>query len=488
MSLLNCANCGGQNPEGSVFCMHCGNNLTIGEKKMEDPDLSVPGQTPGSTTGADVLPADNETAADVASQPEDDGVPPSDEEIQADTVSQPAEELQPGIVPQQGHGFQPGIVTRQGQGFQQGVVPQQGQGFQPGVVPQQGQGFQQGIAVSTSVPQKKSLKKLWIILASVFGGILIVTGLTLTVIFVVLPGIKYNNAMTALNEQRFDEAYQAFIELDDYKDSQTMVKETLYYKALYLLAKKQYKESMAVFNELGDYKDSSTQYQNAYYAYGLDLLDQEAYLDAAEVFKYLGDYSDSKDQYKLAYYKYGKQLIKEESFEDAITVFESLGNYSDSKKLLKKAKYGYVVNHMDNTDLVTYEYLKELKSANYEKSKKLYESLYAWKLKNIHFSDSEDNSMTMKAISKYDAIYCHFELTGGPPDGSTYLYCKATWPDGSSSSKIRSNDKYSPGLVWWAWQEGIYNDPEYGETGTFTLVFYDGNKKVIGKGSVRIVD
>ena len=62
--------------------------------------------------------------------------------------------------------------------------------------------------------------------------------------------------MTALNEQRFDEAYQAFIELDDYKDSQTMVKETLYYKALYLLAKKQYKESMAVFNELGDYKDS----------------------------------------------------------------------------------------------------------------------------------------------------------------------------------------------------------------------------------------
>ena len=37
----------------------------IGEKKIEDPDLSVPGQTPGSTTGADVLPADNETAADV---------------------------------------------------------------------------------------------------------------------------------------------------------------------------------------------------------------------------------------------------------------------------------------------------------------------------------------------------------------------------------------------------------------------------------------
>ena len=308
-------------------------------------------------------------------------------------------------------------------------------------------------------------------------------------IFVIQPDMKYNDAKTALEEQRFDDAYNAFTELDDYKDSQDMAKETLYQKGIYLLKNKKFKESMSVFEELGDYSDSREQYQNAYYTYGMDLLENGSYQDAADVFNYLDDYSDSREQYKLAYYNYGKELIDEESFESAIDVFESLGSYSDSEKQIKKAKYGYVLSHQDNTDLTTYEYLLELKEANYEASKKIYSTLYAWKITKIHFNTSEDNSQTKKSISKYDPVYCHFELTGGTPDGSTYIFCKATWPDGSDLGQNRSSESFMAGnTIWWAWEDGIYTNPEYGRTGTFSLVFYDEDNNVIGKGSVKIVD
>ena len=444
MAFTICPKCGKQIPEESKFCIFCGNKMT--ENKVEEPDRSAPQSTSGGTTVTSAIPVDDNDA-----------------------------------VPQQAQPFQPD------------AVPLQGQPFQPEAVPLQAQPFPIGGANPAYAPNaphsKKSHKKLWIILSSVLGGILLVTGLTLAFVFIIQPQMKYNGAKAALEEQRFDEAYQAFTELDDYKDSKNMVKETLYQKGIYLLEKKKYKESMAVFEELGDYSDSREQYQNAYYTYGVELLKNGSYQEASDVFYYLGDYSDSKEQYRLAYYHYGEQLIDEESFEDAIDVFESLGNYSESKKLLKQAKYGYAANHLDRSDLTTYEYLKELRAANYVDSKKLYDSLYAWKLTNIHFNTSQDDTLTKKSISKFAPVYCHFEFTGGPPDGSTYIFCKATWPDGSTLDKTRSNDKMSAGFTyWWGWKNGIYNNPEHGKKGTFSLVFYDENNNMIGKGSVKITE
>ena len=45
------------------------------------------------------------------------------------------------------------------------------------------------------------------------------------------------------------------------------------------------------------------------------------------------------------------------------------------------AKYQYVLTHKDRTDLNTYDFLVELKNANYKDAKKIYSSLYTYTFK-----------------------------------------------------------------------------------------------------------
>ena len=310
-----------------------------------------------------------------------------------------------------------------------------------------------GNSTSYNAKQKKTApsgKKLGIILASVIGGILLIVGISVSVAHFTGPDRKYNNACTALEDQRFDDAYDAFIALGTYKDSKEKATETLYKKAIY-----QYK--------------------------------RENYKEASQIFSALGDYEDSPEQYKKAYYKYGLQFIGDGSYAKAIDVFTSLGDYEESPTMVFEAKYCYVVNHMDDSDEKTYEYLNELTAIKYKDSKDLYKTIYAWKATNFYFNTGGDATDVKESISRSSPLYCHFTIEGGPPDGTFYAYASALWPDGSKMSKQKSAViMYRGGTYWWGWKDGIYNNPQNGKTGTFTLILYDENNNEIGRSSVKI--
>lgn len=99
----------------------------------------------------------------------------------------------------------------------------------------------------------------------------------------------YEAAITMLEEGDYSEAFDAFEELGDYKDSQKYVKNedkyTSYYYALHCLEYKEYDEAIEIFTELGDFEDSAKMLQKAkdegvamceeyvedYFDYGSDL-------------------------------------------------------------------------------------------------------------------------------------------------------------------------------------------------------------------------
>lgn len=74
---------------------------------------------------------------------------------------------------------------------------------------------------------------------------------------VVLPNIQYNNAMALYNDEKFDEATQAFEKLGNYKDSPEKIKEIQYHQAEQLYEQNKYGKAAFAFNALGNYKDSS---------------------------------------------------------------------------------------------------------------------------------------------------------------------------------------------------------------------------------------
>ena len=301
----------------------------------------------------------------------------------------------------------------------------------------------------------------------------------------------YQFATELFNKEEYEEAYTYFRSISAYKDSTTMSKESKYCQAISLVEKLKYKEAIEVLESttLKDYKDTASKLKETQYSYAQQLAIKGKYSTAMDLYKKLGDYKDSKSKYLENKYKYGLERLRSSYYKDAVSIFKDLGNYKDSKDKLKEAKYGYVLAHKNNNDTTTYEYLKDLKSAGYANSKDIYTDLYAWKVINIYFNSSENGTNKKYNISKYDPVYCHFEVSGGPPGETTYIYHTVTMPDGSTKAKKRPEYKQWRGdKSWWGWEDGLYTTPYYGATGTLTFKFYDEEGNLIGKGSVAITN
>jgi uncharacterized protein YpmB len=189
--------------------------------------------------------------------------------------------------------------------------------------------------------------------------------------------------------------------------------------------------------------------------------------------------------------KYNEACSKLENgfYQEAIEMFEELDGYKKSEDKINEAKYGYVLAHKNNDDRATYAYLKELKKQDYKDSVNIYDNLYEWKITVIAINSSENDETTYKnSISKYNAVYFHLKLTGGEPGESVRITAKPTFPDGEKGEYV-FEDKWSDGdILWYGWSDGLYNNPQYGDTGTVRCNFYDDNGNLIGAGSVKITN
>lgn len=280
----------------------------------------------------------------------------------------------------------------------------------------------------------------------------------------------YRLAVKLFSEKKYDEAYTYFKGLSSYKDSKDQANESKYLYGIERFDAGDYEEAFAAFKTVKNYKDVAERLPEAKYQYAISLTDKKEWRTASRLFRELGDYQDSATKYKEAYYQYGLQLLSNKSYKEAVTVFNALGSYQESKSKLNEAKYGYVVAHKNRTDTTTYSYLKDLKSAGYKDSKDIYNSLYAWTMSTVINSSETNSTSARSTISKYDTVYCHMKLTGGPPGASIKIKCTASWPDGASRSYTFD----------WEWEDGDsgwyscwYKTPAYGSTGTLRIRVYN---------------
>ena len=302
------------------------------------------------------------------------------------------------------------------------------------------------------IKRTKTKATVWTILLAIVAIILLVT--------VILPNVNYNKAMTALHNNQFDEAYALFDKLDDFKDSYDMLDEVQYQKGLYLYNQGKWQESIDVLSEFSYYDDR--------------------YDDAEDIIDKARDkMTDETYQKALEYEKNGNR-------SQAIELYETIDSYKDSEERINALKYAYVLENKNNTNSTTYEYLKDLKYDNYKDSKDIYNSLYAWKVSIVVNSSANDYTTNRTSISRSSPIYFHIKLSGGPPNGSTRVRYSYELPNGRTGSG--SHDGYwnagSSGSNYW--DDGLYQNPAYGETGNLKMEYKDSDGNIIGSVTVRI--
>lgn len=423
---------------------------------------------------------------------------------------------------------------------------------------------QEQARIALMAQKKKKRKKALIITAII--AVPVLTALILGAIFFGIPYLNYRNACDALENGYYEDAYQGFVDLDGFMDSDELAKKALYQQAVADLEDQDFDSAYELFVQLGDYEDSADKAKEALYQKAIYLFQTGKYDAAHEIFVSLGKYVYSEDMAKECLYQKATKLLAEEQFDAARDLFLSLGKYSDSdymateclyqkgmdylfgagnwdaamkiftqivnnyeshasnsKEMLKEcqyqqacallevgeykqavslfveldryndsiskaneARYSYVLTHKNNDDKTTYEYLKALKTARYSNADSIYKELYDWKITVLGWN-SDPNSTTYKtSISKYNPVYCHFKLTGGTPGETTVIHITGSLPNGNSIDYTFSYATEDGWVGWFGWSDGIYNNPQYGTTGSIYLTFYDRYGIKIGTASVRI--
>lgn len=269
-----------------------------------------------------------------------------------------------------------------------------------------------------STKEKKKKKALaGILTGSALVIFLVVASLVVTlvgasvcgIVFFGIPYAKYQAAQDALENGMYDEAYQDFVDLGNFMDSEDMANRALYQKAMAALQNGRYDEAVRIFMELGEYSDSSYQAQEALYQKASSLLKQGQYDEARTIFLGLRDYSDSAYMANEALYQQAANAMECGLYDDAIWRYEELGDFKDSRACLKEAKYKKAEDLYANEQFKE-SYLLYTELGTYENSEaKALVALMMWEanaLNNYSTTMATDlkNTVTLKA-SQYEVFY-----------------------------------------------------------------------------------
>ena len=141
---------------------------------------------------------------------------------------------------------------------------------------------------------------------------------------------KYESAQKLLGEGKYDQAVEAFSQIEDYENSSKYI---MYIKAIQLAEKGEYELGIASLQTLSDFKDSALMAQ--YYT-ARAYEDEMNYESAAEIYKTMATFRDCGERYaaipaKIQERTYNEALVLEEEqdYESAAAIYQSMPDYKD---------------------------------------------------------------------------------------------------------------------------------------------------------------
>lgn len=168
------------------------------------------------------------------------------------------------------------------------------------------------------------------------GTVAAAIAITVLFITVVVPFVRYNDkyeeALEFLASEQYDQAKSIFEQLDNYKKSEELAKESAYRKGVDLLGKEQFDAAHDVFALLAEYKDSGELSLESIYRKGNALIAAGEYDEAHTAFQSLNDYKDSESLGKESLYKKAFELLDANDGAQALVTFARIMDYKDAKE------------------------------------------------------------------------------------------------------------------------------------------------------------
>ncbi len=177
-------------------------------------------------------------------------------------------------------------------------------------------------------------------------------GIAYGTVFHLVPYIRYRNAVSAMEQGQYEDAYDVFTVMSGYADADDNAVRCRYLQAVSNLTEDADEETLLSARSelvaLGDYEDAAEQITYA------DWLHAELYMKsgdidhAAELYTSLGDYRNSGDRLTECTYLKAKEQLESGDYDTAYAAFLALGDYEDSAELAKECIYRPAVALMEN--------------------------------------------------------------------------------------------------------------------------------------------
>lgn len=301
--------------------------------------------------------------------------------------------------------------------------------------------------------QKKArMKKIGIrigIAAVIIAALLLIAKLTQAYLEEKARKDAYNNAVTLMEDGKYDEAIEGFKALEGYEDSETMITEAenrkAYAAAEDLFAAGKLEEAKKAFENLGDFSDSKKrveeiiEQQNANaYAEAEKLLAEGKYDEAIIKFQELGNYSDSAKRVEEAktaknesLYKQATEYAEKEEYSKALDIFKELGGYKDSAAKAEEMQDLY--NEQE------YEAAEELMDeGDYQAAQSKFERLG-------DYADASDRAQEAKEAAEEQKEQAELRNSWSEPlyfssNNGLYFVFTFEWSDGATQPEVYFED------------------------------------------------
>ena len=278
-------------------------------------------------------------------------------------------------------------------------------------------------------------KKIAVIVAV---AIVLLIGVFVFTSEVIVPATKYDNAISLMDEGKYEDAQEIFLELEDYQDAAAKYTECEWKKGLALYLSGERDQANQIFSKLMAGGQLYPEYVitaiDAYWREeALKCIDAELYDSAISAADNTLGGSTVKDEVLEILYQKATSILAEEKYDDAEKLVELLSGYKDADTLVNEAKYQKALSLFDagsyDSAHSIFASLTDYRNANALAKESLYQQANAYLAEKDY---DKSNPIFLQIINYRDSIdkihYHDYTVTDSKKetcttDGFNTYYC-----------------------------------------------------------------
>lgn len=226
------------------------------------------------------------------------------------------------------------------------------------------------------------------VIAAMAAVVIVAAALASTALL--LPNYRYRKACRLMESGQYEQAYQAFTSMPDYRDSRAMRNQTVIRWADQLEKSGEYDKAVRMLAHLSTDEQATQMKKQLCVQWARELCVANEFDLALKALEPVSGLDGIGSMATEIRYSKGQWLLRDQkNYADAYQEFTALGDYRDSERYASQAAEAWIQRTLDNPDVAQATRIWETVTLSGAQAQQLYQELYT---RDLYTYDSPDRS------------------------------------------------------------------------------------------------